>query len=30
LYAPLSTSPEIKKQTIRTRSAHLVDTSAVR
>jgi hypothetical protein len=30
LYAPLSTRPEVKKQTIRIRSAHRVETSAVR
>lgn len=30
LYAPLSTSPEMKKLTIRTRSAHRVETSAIK
>lgn len=30
LYAPLSTSPEMKKLTIKTRSAHRVETSAIR
>jgi hypothetical protein len=30
LYAQLSTRPETMKQTIRTRSAHLVETSAER